>query len=150
MFEKKNGHNEQTYCKIRNIKETLQTKTQYKPQIWPPTMKYLLLTSHFSDCFSGRGVVSAAYNYCSQLAHYSKTFWLGCVSLSRILKAPWGRLWQSGLCTKMLCIEYTFTLFRYFKLTCENPTNHKLYCITHSSWKSNQGQIFYSSLLLLR
>ena len=31
MFEKKNGHNERTCCKIRNIKETLQTKTQYKP-----------------------------------------------------------------------------------------------------------------------
>ena len=26
--------------------------------IWPPTMKYLPLTSHFSDCFSGRGLAS--------------------------------------------------------------------------------------------
>jgi len=26
-----------------------------QPAIWPPTMKYLLLTSHLSDLYSGRG-----------------------------------------------------------------------------------------------
>ena len=102
IVREKNGHNKPTYSKIRNMKhETLQTKTQFKPcrvwfsiklvkianldfycslkmgrqpVIWPPTMKYLPLTSRFSDCFSGRGQASAAYNYYSQLAYYSKTF----------------------------------------------------------------------------
>ena len=35
-------------------------------------MKYLLLTSHFSDCFSRRGLASCAYNYYSQLVYYTK------------------------------------------------------------------------------
>ena len=113
----KNGHNKPTYCKIRN-KVTLQTKTEHKPlqglvliklvkianlefycslkmgwrpAIWPPTMKYLLLTSHFSDCFSGRGLASVAYNYYSQLVYYSKTFRQGCTGLTNILKARSGR-----------------------------------------------------------
>ena len=90
--QEENGHNKPTYCKIRNIKVTFQTKTEYKPcrvwfsiklvkianlefycslkmgwqpAIWPPTMKYLPPTSHFSDCFSGGGSASAAYKYYS-------------------------------------------------------------------------------------
>ena len=63
----------------------------WRPAIWPPTMKYLLLTSHFSDCFSGRGLASVAYNYYSQLVYYSKTFRQGCIGLTNILKAPSGR-----------------------------------------------------------
>ena len=59
--------------------------------IWPPTMKYLPLTSHFSDCFSRRGLASTAYNYYSQLVYYSKTFRLGYASLFSILKASSGR-----------------------------------------------------------
>ena len=113
MFERtENGQNKPTYGKIRNIKVILQTKKEYKPcrvwfsielvkiavqefycslkmgwrpAIWPPTIKYLPLTSHFSDCFSGRGLASAAYNYYSQLVYHSKTFGLGCASLTSIL-----------------------------------------------------------------
>ena len=35
MFERKNGYKKPTYRKIRNIKVTLQTNTEYKPyRIW--------------------------------------------------------------------------------------------------------------------
>ena len=53
------------------------SQTVSQPTIWPPTTKYLLLTSHLSAFSSGRGSGSAAYCY-RQLAFHSKTFplWL--------------------------------------------------------------------------
>ena len=103
-----------TLVKIANVEFNCSFKMGWQPAIWLPTMKYLPLTSHLSDCFSGRGLASAAYNYYSQLVYYSKTFRLGCASVTSIQKAPSGRLQQSKLCTKMLCIKYIITLFRYF------------------------------------
>ena len=47
-----------------------------KSTIWPPKMNYLLLTSHYSDFYSGQGLASAA-DYYRQLALHSKTFPLG-------------------------------------------------------------------------
>ena len=120
MFERKMTVTiKPTSCKIRNIKLLLQTKTEFKScrvwlsiklvqianlefycslkmgwqlAIWPPTLKYLPLTSHFSDCFSGRRLASVDYNYYSQLVYYAKTFRLGCTSLTSIIKAPSARL----------------------------------------------------------
>ena len=85
---------------MANLEFYYSLKMGWRPAIWPPTTEYLPLTS---VCFSGRGLASAAYNYYSQLVYYSKTFRLGCASLTNILKAPSGRLQQSRLCTKMLC-----------------------------------------------
>ena len=48
-------------AKIANLEFYCSLKMGWQPAIWPPTMKYLLLTSHFSDCLSGRGLASAAY-----------------------------------------------------------------------------------------
>ena len=61
-------------AKIANLEFYYSLKMGWQLTIWLPTMKYLPLTSHFSDCFSGRGLASAAYNYYSQLVYYSKTF----------------------------------------------------------------------------
>ena len=77
--------------KIANLEFYCSLKMDWQPVIWPPTMKYLALTPHFSGCFSRRGLASTAYNYYSQLVYYSKTFRLGYASLFSILKAPSGR-----------------------------------------------------------
>ena len=61
-------------AKIANLEFYCSLKMGWQPTIWLATMKYLPLTSHFSDCFSGRGLAPAAYNYYSQLVNYSKTF----------------------------------------------------------------------------
>ena len=61
-------------AKTANLEFYCSLKMGWQLRIWPPTMKYLLLTSHFSDYFSGRGLASATYNYYSQLVYYSKTF----------------------------------------------------------------------------
>ena len=71
-------------AKIANLEFYCSLKMGWWPAIWLPTMKYLPLTSHFSDCLTGRGLASAAYNYYSQFVYYSKTFQLGCASVNAI------------------------------------------------------------------
>ena len=71
-------------AKIANLEFYCSLKMGWWPAIWLLTMKYLLLTSHFSDCLSGKGLASAAYNYYSQFVYYSKTFQLSCTSVTSI------------------------------------------------------------------
>ena len=47
-------------AKTANLEFYCSLKMGWQLRIWPPTMKYLPLTSHFSDYFSGRGLASAA------------------------------------------------------------------------------------------
>ena len=73
-----------SYCDQFNAKKEVHIRTTHnqlsqnvlQPTIWPPAAKYLPLTSHLSDFYSGWSSVSAGYHY-RELTFHSKKFPLG-------------------------------------------------------------------------
>ena len=62
------------YFDLLNTQKEVHTQTKnnqriqnvLQPTIWPPTTKYLPLTSHLSDFHLGRGSASATFYYCQR------------------------------------------------------------------------------------